>query len=224
MASVSEARRAREKRQRRESILDAAERVFRARGIASATMEDIAEEAELSKGALYLYFASKDDLFLALSHRPLDAVLVRFRAVLDEAGSGMALLGQLIEAHTEVLLRRGAMLGGALANPEMVCPPPSSALHAATVERIRQLRAVYRAVLERGMRDGSVRADIDPGRVSTSIWGALFGATFIRARAETFPVPLPDDEVDLTHLVPDVASLLLRALEPRPREPALRSS
>ena len=42
-------------------------------------MEDIAEEAELSKGALYLYFASKDDLFLALSHRPLDAVLERFR-------------------------------------------------------------------------------------------------------------------------------------------------
>ena len=73
------------------------------------------------------------------------------------------------------------------------------------------------------MGDGSIRTDIDPGRVSTSIWGALFGATFIRARAATFPVPLPEGEVDAVNTSsPMSRRCCFAALEPRPDRPANR--
>jgi AcrR family transcriptional regulator len=50
----------------RVSVLDAARRVFLARGYGGATLEAIAEEAGFSKGVVYSQFASKADLFLAL--------------------------------------------------------------------------------------------------------------------------------------------------------------
>lgn len=47
---------------RRRSILDAASRVFSEKGVAAATMAEIAREAGISAGAIYRYFASKEDL------------------------------------------------------------------------------------------------------------------------------------------------------------------
>lgn len=60
-------RREREKHQRREQILDAARKVFAKRGFKGATIEDIAGEAELSAGTLYLYFKSKDEMYFSLN-------------------------------------------------------------------------------------------------------------------------------------------------------------
>jgi AcrR family transcriptional regulator len=54
---------------RRRQILDAAEVVFAKRGIDKARMDDVVEEAGLSKGALYWYFKSKDALIRALLDR-----------------------------------------------------------------------------------------------------------------------------------------------------------
>ncbi len=58
-------RREREKQSRREEILNAAWTVFSSKEYGAATIDEIAEAAELSKGAVYLYFNSKADLFLS---------------------------------------------------------------------------------------------------------------------------------------------------------------
>lgn len=52
---------------RREDILVAARRVFASRGFRGTTMADIAEEARIALGTIYLYFASKEDVFAALN-------------------------------------------------------------------------------------------------------------------------------------------------------------
>ncbi len=54
-------------------LLDAAERVFARRGYRGASLDEIASEAGFSKGAVYSNFAGKEDLFLALLDRRLDA-------------------------------------------------------------------------------------------------------------------------------------------------------
>lgn len=73
-------RKEREKEQRRSDILDAAEKVFSKKGYDQATMDDVAAEAELSKGTLYLYFKSKDELYFEISlraHRELRQMFER---------------------------------------------------------------------------------------------------------------------------------------------------
>ena len=72
-------RREREKQRRRNDILDAAEHVFFEKGLKSATMDEVAEEAELSKGTLYLYFKSKEDLYLGITERALTVLKQMFQ-------------------------------------------------------------------------------------------------------------------------------------------------
>lgn len=60
----------------RHTLLDAAERVFQAKGVSSTSLNDIAIEAGLSRGAIYWHFKDKADLFNAMMERvslPLEA-------------------------------------------------------------------------------------------------------------------------------------------------------
>ena len=64
-------RKEREKQQRRLGIISAAESVFFSQGYENSTMEDVAKRVELSKGTLYLYFTSKDELLLAIVRKSI---------------------------------------------------------------------------------------------------------------------------------------------------------
>ncbi len=77
-------RKERERERRRQQILIAAKRVFSEKGFSKATMEDIAREAELSPGTLYLYFKNKDELFASLSLRILQYLQIRLEHVAGE--------------------------------------------------------------------------------------------------------------------------------------------
>jgi AcrR family transcriptional regulator len=77
-------RKERERERRRQQIIVAAKRVFADKGFSKATMEDIAREAELSPGTLYLYFKNKDELYASLSLRILQYLNIRLEHVSDE--------------------------------------------------------------------------------------------------------------------------------------------
>jgi AcrR family transcriptional regulator len=55
--------------ERKDQIMNAAEEVFTKKGFDEARMDDIAEKTGLSKGTLYLYFKSKEDLVIAILDR-----------------------------------------------------------------------------------------------------------------------------------------------------------
>ncbi|HPA14626.1 MAG TPA: TetR/AcrR family transcriptional regulator [Desulfobacterales bacterium] len=77
-------RKEREKERRRHQIMVAAKRVFSAKGFSKTTIEDIAREAELSPGTLYLYFKNKDDLYASLSLGILQYLLIRLEHLNSE--------------------------------------------------------------------------------------------------------------------------------------------
>ena len=81
-------RKEREKERRRQQIMVAAKRVFSEKGFNRATMEDIAQEAELSPGTLYLYFKNKEELYASLSLRILQYLLIRVEHVNDAKDAG----------------------------------------------------------------------------------------------------------------------------------------
>jgi AcrR family transcriptional regulator len=65
----------------RDALLDAAEEVFAARGVASATMAEIATVAGFSRGAIYAHFGTKDDLLLAMLDRYVARQIEQFSAL-----------------------------------------------------------------------------------------------------------------------------------------------
>lgn len=96
-------RKAREKERRRQQIIVAAKRIFSKKGFNKATMEDIATEAELSPGTLYLYFKNKEELYASLSLRILQYLRIRVEHVRQEAGPGpQERLEALVDAMYDV--------------------------------------------------------------------------------------------------------------------------
>src|SRR5215470_5035871 len=84
----------------RAAVLDAARRVFLARGYGGATLDAIAEEAGFSKGVVYSQFSSKADLFMALlEERISERAAENERSVADVAGAaGLRVLLRNFEA------------------------------------------------------------------------------------------------------------------------------
>ena len=67
----------------RSRLLDAAARVYAAHGFSGATLDDVAEEAGLTKGAVYGHFGSKDNLLVALMEEYLAAELAEQIGLFD---------------------------------------------------------------------------------------------------------------------------------------------
>jgi len=134
------AKRTRRPEARPDEILDAALAVFSAQGFAGARIEDIAARAGLSKGAIYLYFESKDAMLKALVRRLADRVMGAAEFVVD-ADHGDA------EQTLRMLL---AFLGAQLSDPNVSAAPR---LVIAEAQRFPEIAKFYRdTVLVRGQR------------------------------------------------------------------------
>jgi AcrR family transcriptional regulator len=96
-------------------ILDAARRVFLERGLAGASMEEIAGLARSGKPTIYARFSSKEDLFAAVMMRNVDANIARFEgqvptgATIEErlASVGVTVLHWALASDTVSLMRLG---------------------------------------------------------------------------------------------------------------------
>ena len=90
--------------ERKAQIINAAEDVFTQKGFNEARMDDIADKTGLSKGTLYLYFKSKDDLIIAILDRMFQREMKQMEG-LDQAGLSAAdAIWKMTEAVTNNIL------------------------------------------------------------------------------------------------------------------------
>ncbi len=90
--------------ERKAQIINAAEDVFTQKGFNEARMDDIADETGLSKGTLYLYFKSKDDLIIAILDRMFQREMKQMEG-LDQADLSAAdAIWKMTEAVTNNIL------------------------------------------------------------------------------------------------------------------------
>jgi AcrR family transcriptional regulator len=104
-------RREREKSIRRSLILECATKVFSKYGFDRATMEMIAKEAELSKGAIYLYFADKDVLFKSIALKAFLEIEEKIRKALEKEKDPIKRIQLTIDSLLEVCEMKRDLLG-----------------------------------------------------------------------------------------------------------------
>jgi TetR/AcrR family transcriptional regulator len=88
----------------RDQILDAAERLFAARGFARTTIKDLGREAGLNSALLYYYFADKDELYREVLRRFVSRLVARTMSELTAPGNPDDRLRALLTAQAELLL------------------------------------------------------------------------------------------------------------------------
>ena len=91
---------------RRELIVDAARQVFVENGRAGGRLRDIAERAGITEAYLYRYFSSKDELYHAAVHEPVERIIGEFEAEIDDLTATDGLTGaELVARLNEIMLR-----------------------------------------------------------------------------------------------------------------------
>ena len=89
-----------DKEERRQAILDAAEKLFVRQPDRMANVSEVAEAAGLAKGTVYLYFASKEEMLLALHERHTAAFFARFMELMQSGKSlGFDEIFEVAHAH-----------------------------------------------------------------------------------------------------------------------------
>src|SRR4026207_477233 len=88
---------------KRDRILQAAERVFASKGFFGAKVSDIADDAGVADGTIYLYFKSKDDLLISLFEAQMDRGPVELTRAMDGAERAPDKLRRFIHAYLELV-------------------------------------------------------------------------------------------------------------------------
>jgi AcrR family transcriptional regulator len=96
-------RKERERIARRQTILEAAAAVFAKHGLDSATIEMVAREAEVAVGTIYLYFSSRDDLFLQLTAERIEELVARYETIQSSGLEPLIELRTMARAYIEYL-------------------------------------------------------------------------------------------------------------------------
>lgn len=215
------ARREREREERRGRILDAAEHIFESKGLDVATMEDIADQAQLGKGTLYLYFKTKEDLLLAMALRHQRALLAIFEDVVAEPAPGVAQLRRLLSAWTDHMSASPNRLRMVIAR-WITATPFQDEGGEEFRNNVRQIFGIMCGAVARGQGDGSVRADLPPERLAIQLWSGANGALLMSLKQRC----LPTDSLVVAHAptIDQHLDFLVDALEPRRADVAQEAS
>lgn len=202
------ARRQEEKDRRRSEILDAAARSAAESGFDAITMDQVARRARISRALLYVYFEDKRALHMALCEQALEQLLERFATATADAPNGLARLEAMGRAYVR-FAREQPVCFRALAHLEAHDPKDLQ-----QGERCfglsQQCHQGMTAAIREGMRDGSIRADIDaPDAVAIALWGFMHGVIQI---ASTRGALLARRNTDMLQLYDQAVLLTRRAL------------
>jgi len=166
-------RRTREKEARRQSILDAASAVFLEWGMSASTMDQIAERAEISKGAVYLYFSSKQELCLALLVDVSRTLVDVLRTAHDPASPPLVQLERLIDAYYGFYLRRPDYFRLLfVVEHQPYRNNVADVLRTEWTALGREALELLAGIVEAGIKQGSIRS-CDPWTTAVSLWASV---------------------------------------------------
>jgi TetR/AcrR family transcriptional regulator len=172
-------RREREKQERRNAILDAAEVVFAEKGLHNATMEDIARQAELGKSTIYLYFKCKELLYFGLDLRGCRIQIERFREAFRKNDNGLSRVMAIGEAYFNFAFEypvyfRAKTQAGRI-DPKLTDSFADDPLSPEFQKAIYAVQKILVDAIKSGIEDGSIGKNIDPLKTAIILWSVSNG-------------------------------------------------
>ena len=178
-------RRERERADRRTQILDAAQRVFYDRGVELATMDEVAEAAQLGKGTLYNYFRTKEDLLGGVAARHMRRIVAKYDQAGELASDGRDQVRWMLLAYAEHMSTPINHLKMVISRfIQGTGPEPDSRSGQLMRDNVTHLMALYGRAIERGQADGSIRADLEPLPLCMKLWSCLNGTLLLKLQME----------------------------------------
>jgi len=176
-------------------ILEAAIKIFAEQGFFQSTIAQIAKEAGVADGTIYLYFKSKNDILVQFFNFKTKQVFDGFRAEVDKADNTVDKLRNLVRRHLAEFQRdrNMAILYQSLTHQRTRLVEP----------QIREMSDMYldivAEIVEQGQQEGLIRKELYLSLVKRFILGAVDEVinTWIHAVSQYDLVTMADPLVDL---------------------------
>lgn len=150
-------------------ILEAACKVFAEMGFHQSTISQIAKEAGVADGTIYLYFKNKNDILVQFYEYKTKQVFDRFREAVDQADTAVEKLRNLIRTHLNEFQKDP--------NMAMVYQAEVYQQRRKAKDSIKEMSKMYRDIIteliEQGQEEGSMRRNLYIGLVKRMVNGAV---------------------------------------------------
>jgi TetR/AcrR family fatty acid metabolism transcriptional regulator len=152
-----------------QQIIDAAVRVFARNGYYNSRVSDIAREAGIASGTIYLYFKTKDEILVTLFREKMAAWVARVRKEIAGESDAVARLRKLVALHFAVLEQ----------NPDLAevvqveLRQGHKFFRGASAHEVSSYFALIQSLLEDGMAAGLIRPDVTAKLATKMLFGAM---------------------------------------------------
>ncbi len=204
------------KEKRRRTIIRASLRVFSRKGYETTALDEVAREARLAKGTLYLYFKDKEDLYFHVMLSVLESLEAFVTKQTSEAGNPLDKLAVVARAQIDFFAENPQYfrLFTAALNPEMATIHKK--LLGPFFEKRRLLGEYLHDLVEEGKKKRLIRGDIDTSEVVLSYMGMVNQAVHsvcmprFEFRSQDDPPTSPARKAD------SIMNILLQGIAVRP--------
>jgi len=162
-------RTAERKAERQQEILEAAVRAFSRQGYHNCTVAQVAREAGVADGTIYLYFQSKEDLLVSAFRHVLERLFERLDRELEGIRDPVARLRRLVEMHLE-LMEGDPDVASFL---QFQLRQPEASVRTAIAGPLGEYARRIEAVLEEGKTTDQVRTDVGTRVLRRLVFGAV---------------------------------------------------
>lgn len=171
-----EERRKRERESRKNAILKAARRLFFEKGFKTVTVESIARKAELSKGSIYLYFNSKEEIYSHILLNDIDKFHDRISDLLMNPTSASETLRRLANIYVDFFLNDRELfrilMTFMLHTSDMNLPDD---LNDHIVKTTNKTIGIIEKVFQYGVERGEFPVTLNLRQNRNALWGMLNG-------------------------------------------------
>ncbi len=178
------------KKEKEDNIIHAAESVFGKVGFKNAKMEDIAQEAGITKVTLYSYFQSKENLYLAVTYKALLLLIEEYTRCIEQnvKNSGIEAVVALLDTfmafsernhlYSETLMEYFSLMRANSAGQDQawLTEAVKQSMYYDKLQEIQNLPFKLTVKeIERGKIDGSIISELDPMLATLMGWSMVLG-------------------------------------------------
>ena len=152
-----------------QKITQAAVKVFAHKGFFNARISDIAKEAKVADGTIYLYFNNKYDILISLFEDEIGKIIVKVKLLLEQETDPQKMI-EIYTAHHLGLLRDQKDLVEVL---QMELRQSNKFIKEYRNTKFIEYIDIISDIIHKGQETGIFRADIKPGIVKRALFGSL---------------------------------------------------
>ncbi|MFE4524607.1 TetR/AcrR family transcriptional regulator [Cytobacillus firmus] len=177
------------KRKKKKEILSGALACFAKKGFQAATIDDIVAYSGISKGAIYNYFKSKEEIYLELLNEQTESANERLAEKISMFSSAEEKLEYLFDLYRD-------MSPFSRERKDRITVQLEFTLHSSRDENLNRILNergkkfflnLITDIMEEGQNDGEFRSDADPNHVAGLFWTFMDGAMLHRVINEEYP-------------------------------------